>query len=163
MNILTFVHAAGIASLLTGAPAFADPPQPASAYVAPNMEHAPYGTLKIVTPLTTDDKLVQKMKLRNLANALKAADAWHGTATIKVVLYAKGVSLLKDPDDATRQQLDELRGRGVQFLVCNNTLREQGIDFRALYNVVDADIVPSGFLEIAYLQTAQHYVVDPMN
>ena len=53
LNILTFVRAAGIASLLAGAPAFADPPQPASAYVAPNMVHAPYGTLKIVTPLTT--------------------------------------------------------------------------------------------------------------
>lgn len=149
----------------SGASAFADPVQPAtvSAYVAPKMAHEPYGDILIVVPLTSDDKFVQMMKLRNLANSLKAADAWHGTLTVKVVLYAKGVSLLKDPDDQTRQQLDLLRSRGIQFLVCNNTLQEQGIDFHKLYKVTDSDIVPSGFMEVAYLQAVQHYTVDPMN
>ena len=103
------------------------------------------------------------MKLRNIANSLKAADARRGRFTVKMVLYAKGLTLLKDPDDATKKQLDTLRSRGVRFEVCGNTLAEQGIDFHTLYRVADADIVPSGFAEVAYLQVRQHYTVDPVN
>ena len=51
----------------------------------------------------------------------------------------------------------------MQFDVCDNTLREQGIDFHQLYHVLDRDIVPSGFAEVAYLQSKMHYVVDPIN
>ncbi len=134
-----------------------------SAYVKPNIQHAPYGDVKIVVALTGDDKGLQGMKLRNIGNALKAADAWKGRFTIKVVLYAKGLTLLKNPDDATKQQLDLLRSRGVRFEVCGNSLAEQGIDFHTLYHVTDADIVPSGFAEVAYLQAREHYAVDPVN
>lgn len=135
----------------------------ASAYVAPKMQHDRFGQVDIVVPLTTDDKRVHGMKLRNITNGLKAAEEWHGTFNVRVVLYAKGITLLQDPDEATRTQLDALRSRGVKFEVCNNTLRENGIDFHTLYNVTDADIVPSGFAEVAYLQARKHFAVDPVN
>jgi len=132
-------------------------------YVEPKISHAPYGSLKIVVPMTTDDKAIQGMKLRNLENSLDSVAKWGGKMQSTVVVYAKGVSLLKDPTPETQKKIDALKARGVQFEVCDNTLREQGIDFRQLYHVVDGDIVPSGFAEVAYLQSKKNYVVDPVN
>jgi len=136
---------------------------PHSAYVKPNITHEPYGDVRMVVALTSDDKGIQGMKLRNIANSLKAADEWQGKFTIKMVLYAKGLTLLKSPDETLKRQLDMLRSRGLQIEVCGNSLAEQGVDFHALYGVTDADIVPSGFAEVAYLQVRQHYAVDPVN
>ena len=164
--LLAAVAGAALAPPLVSAEAAPAAPAEAareSAYVKPKITHEPYGEVKLVVALTSDDKGIQGMKLRNIANSLKAADAWHGKFTVKMVLYAKGLTLLKNPDDATRKQLDMLRSRGVQFEVCDNSLVEQGVDFHALYNVTDADIVPSGFAEVAYLQARKHYVVDPAN
>ena len=135
----------------------------ASEYVKPNVKHGSYGQLNIVVALTSDDKGIQGMKLRNIANGIKAVESWKGKMNVTVVLYAKGVTLLKNPDEQTQKKLDELRKQGVQIKVCDNTLREQGIDFHNLYHVTDADIVPSGFAEVAYLQAKKHFVIDPVN
>jgi intracellular sulfur oxidation DsrE/DsrF family protein len=152
---------------MAAAPAvFAAPPaaEPmASGYVKPNMKHDSYGDLKIVVPITTDDKAIQGMKLRNLSNSLMATKDWKGEIEATVVLYAKGLSLLKNPDDGMRTMVDELTKKGVRFEVCNNSLKEQSLDFHSLYHVADKDIVPSGFAEVAYLQAKKHYVVDPAN
>ncbi len=155
------IHGAQAEEKPAGQAPAAAPTEKKSEYVAPKVEHDRYGKLNLVIPLTTDDKGIQGMKLRNITNGLDAADAWHGKLNISVVMYAKGVSLLKNPDEAFRKKIDELRARGVRFVVCNNTLREQGIDYHKLYNVTDADIVPSGFLEVVFLQARKHYVVDP--
>ena len=149
-------------------PSFAADAAPAAAeaasnYVKPNIKHESYGVLKVVVPITTDDKGVQGMKMRNITNGLKAVDEWKGKFEVTVVLYAKGLTLLKNPDEKVQKQIDMLRSKGVHFVVCNNSLAEQGIDFHTLYNVTDADIVPSGFAEVAYLQAKKHFVVDPMN
>lgn len=132
-------------------------------YVEPKINHESYEAVKIVVPMTTDDKTIQKMKLRNVENALDSAAKWGGQIQSTVVLYAKGVSLLQDPDAETRKKLDALKAKGVRFDVCDNTLREQGIDFHQLYGVSDTDVVPSGFAEVAYLQAKKQYVVDPVN
>ena len=134
-----------------------------SAYVKPNFKHASYGDLRVVVALTSDDHGIQGMKLRNIANGLKAVDEWKGKFEVTVVLYAKGLSLLKNPDEKVQKQLDMLESKGVHFEVCNNSLLEQGVDFHSLYHVTDADIVPSGFAEVAYLQSRKNYAVDPMN
>ncbi len=156
----------GLCATLLAVPALcADaPPAPSqSAYVKPEMHHRPYGLIKLVVPLTSDDKAIHAMKLRNIANALNSAQEWQGKLVVTVVLYAKGLSLLQNPDATTKQQLDRLQERGVHFAVCNNSLVEKGIDFHTLYGVAGADIVPSGFAEVAYLQARDHYVVDPVN
>lgn len=175
MNICKNLALTMIASAFTvtaSVSAYADVAAPAAAataaaapnaYVKPNIKHEPYGRLKIVVPLTSDSKGIQGMKLRNIANTLKAAQEWKGKMDITVVLYAKGVTLLKNPDEKTKAQLDELARKGVRFDVCNNSLVEQGIDFHTLYHVTDEDIVPSGFAEVAFLQARKHYVVDPVN
>ncbi len=127
------------------------------------MHHDSYGDIRVVVPLTSDDKGIQRMKLANISNGLKAADAWKGKFTVKVVLYGKGVLLLQSPDEETRNLIDALKSRGVQLDVCNNSLAALGIDFHVLYDVHEDDIVPSGFAEVAYLQARQQYVVDPLN
>ena len=158
--------AASCAALLTGSLAHADPLPPtgvAAGYVAPKITHRPYGELRIVVPLSSGEKMVQMIKLRNIANSLKTVGKWGGSLDVKVVVYARGVSLLASPDEGVRKQLDDLRAHHVTFEVCDNSLREQNIDFHNLYGVTEADIVPAGFAEVAYLQAQKHYVVDPMN
>lgn len=135
----------------------------AGAYVKPEMKHESYGETRIVVPLTSGEKRIQIMKLRNIKNAFKAADAWGGKLDLRLVLYSDGVSMLANPDEDLRKGIDELRALGLQIEVCNNTLLERGIDFHSLYRVSNNDMVPSGFAEVAYLQSKLHFAVDPSN
>lgn len=134
-----------------------------SIYVAPHMTHESFGDLRVVVPLSSGEKMVQFMKIRNISNSIKAVSQWGGSIDVTVVLYARGVSLLVAPDEAMRMQIDKLRAQHVKFKICNNSLLEQNIDFHALYGVNEDDIVPAGFAEVAFLQAQKHYVVDPMN
>jgi intracellular sulfur oxidation DsrE/DsrF family protein len=131
-------------------------------YVEPHISHPSFGDVKIVVPITTDDTKIWQQKLRNMGNALDAGNKWGGHVTIKVVLYSRGVKLLAEPAADIATTLTELRGRGVVFLVCNNTLREANIDFHGLFHVTDGDVVPSGFLEVGWL-AGQGFAVDPVN
>ncbi|MDA8328298.1 MAG: DsrE family protein [Betaproteobacteria bacterium] len=146
-------------ALAFSTPTFADDAAAASAYVKPHITHDQFGKMNVVVALTNE--MVLPMKLRNIANSLKAVDTWGGKLNVKVVMYAKGLAWLKAPTDDQKAQLDNLRSHGVQFMVCNNTLMEQGIDYHSLYGVKESDIVPSGFAEVAFLQARKHYVVDP--
>jgi intracellular sulfur oxidation DsrE/DsrF family protein len=149
--------AAAVLALFLGASARAD-------YVSPRMTHAPVGHLKVVSPITTGDYDILRMKLRNLLNGAAAAKQGNGRLEARLIFYAKAPKLLTTaelPQDV-RKDLDAARAAGVKIEICNNTLREQALDFHALYGVTEADIVPSGFLEVARLQ--QHgFVVDPSN
>lgn len=127
------------------------------------VKHENYGSLKVVVPLTSDEKMMHAMKLRNLKNAAAAVQKIGGTMEAVVVLYGRGVSLLKSPPQEIATQIDDLKQKGVRFAVCENSLLEQNIDYHALYEVEQGDIVPSGFAEVAYLQAEKSYVVDPAN
>ena len=165
-SLITSVVAAGVLHSVTGTSAQAATQSPSSgrgAYMEPKISHEQYGALKIVVPMTSDDKAIQGMKLRNIENSLNAVKKWGGEIQGSVVIYAKGISLLKNPDTETQKKIEALKAGGVRFVVCDNTLREQGIDFHKLYHVTEQDIVPSGFAEVAYLQTRESYVVDPIN
>ena len=152
--------------LFLAIPAQAEPPVAAASkieYIQPTLAHEDIGTVKIVVALTSDYPEVAGMKLRNIKNALDDAQQLHGNLQVKVVLYAKGVALLANPLAKTRKTIDTLRSHGVQFVVCNNSLKEQDIDFHRLYGVTEKDIVPSGFLEVAWLQQHKGYVSDSAN
>lgn len=151
------VAAAAILFLFFGAPARAD-------YVSPHLSHAPVGKLKVVSPITTGDYDILRMKLRNLINGAAAAKAAKGHLEARLIFYAKAPKLLTTTDlpEDVRKSLDAARASGVKIEICNNTLREQALDFHMLYGVTEADIVPSGFLEVARLQK-HGFVVDPSN
>lgn len=132
-------------------------------YVKPTIHHAPFGTVRMVVPITSSDPAVWAFKLRNIANSEKGIKAWKGKLQARVVLYGPGLKLLEQPMDPDLQSaVDQLRRAGVRFAICNNTLKGMNLDWHTLYGVRESDIVPSGFLEVAWL--ADHgWAVDPMN
>jgi intracellular sulfur oxidation DsrE/DsrF family protein len=159
---MMLVTSAANADAQVPATAVADAPH-AEHYVAPHIPHDEFQTIKLVVPVTTDAPDVVGMKLRNIQNGINAAAQWQGNVKATVVLYAKGVHILENPTPALKLTLDTLRKEGVTVAVCGNSLREQNLDYHTLYGVVESDIVPSGFLEVALLQQHKGYSVDPAN
>jgi intracellular sulfur oxidation DsrE/DsrF family protein len=132
-------------------------------YVEPPIVHPAFGTVRIVVPVTTSDPSLWKFKMATIDNAIQGIAKWGGKPDIKIVLYGSGVDLLRSDDVAVRKMISQIRAAGVRVLVCNNSLRHMDIDYRTLAGVTAADVVPSGFLEVAWLQQAQGYSVDPLN
>jgi intracellular sulfur oxidation DsrE/DsrF family protein len=98
--------------------------------------------------------------LHNIANEL---DAEPNTKVV-VVAHGKGIDfLLKGAKDAKGNpftpELETLGMRGVEFRVCNNTLKTRHID--ASNVVPDAKIVPSGVAEIAKLESQGYVYLKP--
>lgn len=99
--------------------------------------------------------------LRNLKNHVAAVGK--DRVQIKVVNHGKGIGLLQitPGDEDLAKQIDALRAKGVQFLVCRNTLNRHKIDWHTLYEVKEEDIVPSGMAELARLQQQGYVYVHP--
>ena len=95
--------------------------------------------------------------MRNIKNELNAEPNTH----IVVVTHSKGIDfLLNDAQDKNgnpyEPMVQELKDRGVDFRVCNNTLKGRKLEASAV--VPEATIVPSGVAEIARLQAKEGYV-----
>ncbi len=132
-----------------------------------------YGKQKVVYHINYDDSKAQAGALRNVQNHINAVGAEN--LDLKIVLHGKGLTLLLEPDAAENTKLktgnatDEIQAKitglkeqGVKFQVCSNTLKGKKIDYEAdLYDVDEADIVPSGVAEIAYLQAQGYAYVKP--
>jgi hypothetical protein len=132
-------------------------------YVAPDIHHDQYGEVKVVVPITSGDASMWMFRLHNVANGMTVASASGGEMRAKVVLYGSGVKLLSEPmDPKLKEIVDAARAAGVQFNVCNFSLKGMNQDWRGLYGVQESDIVPSGFAEVGWL--ASHgWAVDPAN
>jgi intracellular sulfur oxidation DsrE/DsrF family protein len=94
--------------------------------------------------------------LRTLRNHLDATPDLH----VVVVAHNDGIRFLLDgARDGSGQPyvatVRELRGRGVEFRVCANTLTRREIDKNAV--VSEAVLVPSGIAEISRLQGREGY------
>ncbi len=81
-------------------------------------------------------------------------EATNGQVEIKVVSFAAGVRLFQmaRTDAPLAKAVDDLRAKGVRFMICRNTLKGMGLTPAELYGVRDEDVVPSGVAEIARLQ-----------
>lgn len=95
--------------------------------------------------------------LRNIKNELNAEP----NTKIVVVTHSKGIDfLLSGAEDKNGNPYEltvqELKGRGVDFRVCNNTLKGRKIDPSKV--IPEATIVPSGVAEIARLEAKEGYV-----
>ncbi len=95
--------------------------------------------------------------VNNIRNHL-AADP---TAKIIVVTHGAGIDFLLDGAVNTSQQsfagaIGDLSARGVEFLVCNNTLVSRNIDPSKV--AMEAKVVPSGVAEVARLQAREGFV-----
>ena len=107
-----------------------------------------------------DDQAYFDRLLHNINAHIAATD---GQVEIRVVSFASGVKLfqLAKGDPALAASLDALRGKGVRFLVCRNTMRAMGLRPGDLYGVKDEDVVPSGVAELARLQGLGFVYIHP--
>jgi len=133
-----------------------------------------YGKQKVVYHINYDDPKKQSGALRNIQNHINAVGAEN--LDLKVVLHGNGLALLLEPealpklkkfkhanaDDTMTAKIDNLKGQGIDFNVCANTVRGRKVDVEGdLYNVNKDDIVPSGVAEVARLQAMGYSYVKP--
>jgi len=95
--------------------------------------------------------------LRNVKNHLDASK----DARITVVTHGKCIDFLltgaADKDgNPYEPMVQELKDKGVDFRVCNNTLKSRKLEAGAV--IPEASIVPSGVAEIGKLQAKEGYV-----
>ncbi len=98
--------------------------------------------------------------LHNIANELDAEP----NTKIVVVAHGAGIDfLLKDAKDKLgntfTSEIETLGMRGVEFRVCNNTLKSRHIEASRV--IPDAKIVPSGVAEIAKLESQGYVYLKP--
>ena len=131
-----------------------------------------YGKQKVVYHVNYYDAKAQTAALRNIQNHINAVGAEN--LDLKVVLHGNGVSLLMEPDTLEGTKMKEanadeqmqakisgLKNQGVKFNICANTLKGRKVPMDALYDTSEADIVPSGVAEVAYLQGLGYSYVKP--
>jgi intracellular sulfur oxidation DsrE/DsrF family protein len=132
------VLAAALASMALGA--FAAPGDPVKVVYHMNegVQHAPQA-------------------LRNVRNHL-SVDA---KAKIVMVMHAAGINfLMRDAKDANGNPFEvtvqDLVSKGVEFRVCEITLKSRNIDRKQL--IEDVSYVPSGVAEVSRLQAREGFV-----
>jgi len=142
-------------------------------FTANIMANERYGKQKVVYHINYDDPKTQAGALRNIQNHINAVGAEN--LDLKVVMHGNGLSLLLTPDAQERTKLDYgnateemqaritgLKDQGIGFQVCSNTLKGKQIDvMKDLYDVDEADIVPSGVAELARLQAMGYAYIKP--
>jgi intracellular sulfur oxidation DsrE/DsrF family protein len=128
---------------------------------------------KVVYHINYDDPNHETAALRNVQNHINAVGAEN--LDLKVVLHGDGLALLLYPDakDHTKMKManatDEMQAKiaglkqqGIQFQICANTLKGRKIDAKQdLYDVDDADIVPSGVAQLGILQSQGYAYIKP--
>jgi len=112
--------------------------------------------IKVVYHVNTDVNTVPAI-LNNIRNHLNADPK----AKIVVVTHGPGINfLLQDAKDSQGREfsgtVSDLASKGVEFRVCNNTLKSRNINPDRL--LMETKIVPSGVAEVARLQAQEGYV-----
>lgn len=121
-----------------------------------------YGKQKVVYHVNYDDPKKQKGALRNIQNHINAVGKEN--LDLRVVMHGNGLSLLMraNEDPNFESSVLNLKGQGIGFNVCANTLRGRKISYEDdLFEVSKEDIVPSGVAEIAHLQARGYSYVKP--
>ncbi len=103
-----------------------------------------------------NDSANARATMNNVNNHLNAAP----DAKIVVVTHGKGIDFLlndaKDDKGDFAPVVAGLKGKGVDFRVCNNTLKSRKMDASAV--ILEATVVPSGVAELGRLQAREGYV-----
>lgn len=102
----------------------------------------------IVMQLTNGDTDVHKKFIRQLNNIMTAAP----NAKIEVVTQGMGIDLLKIQQNLYEKELGLLVSKGVQFVICENTLKQREMKKDQFLTL--AGFVPSAILEIVMKQEA---------
>ncbi len=107
-----------------------------------------------------DDRAYFERELHNIANHIAAVD---GKVEIRVVDWGPGLKgfIAAKSDPALAKTIDDLRAKGVRFLICRNSLIAMNLAPSDLYGVGQVDIVPSGVAELARLQGQGFVYIHP--
>lgn len=101
---------------------------------------------KIVFQLTSGDTNVHKMLVRQLGNVLTAAP----NSKIEVVCHGPGITMLTTKQTIVHTKVSELKGKGIDFVVCENTLKEKKVTKEEI--IPEAAFVKAGIIEIVKKQ-----------
>lgn len=151
MNRRTF----GLAALIAGA-------MLAGPVSAQSDRYAEQKVVYHVNGMGGDGDRAYRGAMRNVQNHINAVG--QENIDVIVVMHGNGVGMLARALENTdlQGQISSLKGQGVQFRVCNNTLVGREISYEDdLYDVWDTDIVPSGVAELSYLQAQGYTYVKP--
>jgi intracellular sulfur oxidation DsrE/DsrF family protein len=121
-----------------------------------------YAKQKVVYHINYSDEAALKGALGNIQNHISAVGK--DNIDLKVVMHGPGVDLLKIAKSNVEFEsaVSNLKVQDVEFKVCNNTLKGKKIDYKKdLYDVSEADIVPSGVAELAKLQGEGYVYIKP--
>lgn len=128
---------------------------------------------RVVYHLNDGLPIQQYRLLRNIDNHFDAAPP--NSLKVKVMVHGEGIGLLLLPEAArhisgvianatveNRKHIDQLRARGVEFVVSATTLRHYGIiPDRDLYHVAVDQIVPNGLAYLSKLQSQGYTYLKP--
>ena len=101
---------------------------------------------RVVFQLSGNDTFVQKSLIRQLNNLIGAMQG----ITVEVVTHSYGIDLLL-ADSPFTKSLKELKALGVDFLACENTLRQEKLDRSGLLDLTGT--VPAGLAHIIQRQS----------
>lgn len=101
---------------------------------------------KIVIQLTSADTTLHKMLVRQLGNILNAAP----NSKVEVVCHGPGIAMLRSDMTIVHPKITEMKNKGIEFVVCENTLRERNVSKDVI--VPEAGFVKAGVIEIVKKQ-----------
>ena len=101
---------------------------------------------KVVIQLTTNDTVAQKSLVKQLNNILRAAP----NTKIEVVCHNNGITFLQTTITKQADKIRELSARGVDFVACENSMRDRKIKREELLG--ECRTVPAGVVEIILKQ-----------
>lgn len=135
-------------------------------------ETSAYEKQKVVYHINYYGAKEQTAALRNVQNHINAVGAEN--LELAVVMHGDGLALLLYPDavedtkmkegnadDQMQARIAGLKQQGVGFKVCANTLKGRNVAVDDLYDVDEADIVPSGVAELSKLQQQGYTYIKP--
>lgn len=143
MNDLSkYTFGASVALLVIGALAFS---QKNTSESDLSHEKKPH---RIIFQLTTPDTAAFRALTRQLNNVL----AHWPTAQLEVVAHNKGIAMLQKEKTNVQPEISALKMKGVQFIACENTLKQLKIEKSQI--IPESGFVPVGIAEIVTRQEA---------
>lgn len=111
-----------------------------------------YEPQKVVYHVNYADDNRYRAMLGNIQNHINGVGL--DKVEIQVVMHGAGIDLLQraHTDEVIQSRIMNLKGQGVGFKICANTLVGRNVSVDQLFDASDADIVPAGVAEIAALQ-----------
>ena len=113
---------------------------------------------KLVIHIDLEEKKRVVSALSNIENFLEEIGPEKGE--VAVVANSGGAGFFRKAEAGDyHEKIRKLSGKGVRFLICNNTLKKKGIDKSEL--VAECEIVPAGIVTLVQLQGEGYAYVKP--